>query len=42
MKKQIFGSKSEKRPEPEQQMGMFNEAEQEYKEQVEEPAKKDK
>ena len=43
MKKQMFGSKSEKRPEPEQQqLGMFNEAEQEYKEQAEEPAKKDK
>ncbi len=42
MKKQMFASKSEKRPEPEQQMGMFNEAEQEYKEQVEEPAKKEK
>lgn len=43
MKKQMFGSKSEKRPEPEQQqLGMFNEAEQEYKELAEEPAKKDK
>ena len=43
MKNQLFGSKSEKRPaQEEQQLGMFNEAEQEYQEKVEEPVKKDK
>ena len=43
MRKQMYGSKSEKTPVKEEspQLGMFNEAEQEYTEAVEEPVKKD-
>lgn len=43
LRKQLYGSKSEKTPAKEEtQLGMFNEAEQEYHDKVEEPIKKDK
>ncbi len=43
LRKQMYGSKSEKTPVPdEKQLGIFNEAEQEYKPEVPEPIKKDK
>mgnify|MGYP000095254725 FL=1 len=42
LRKQMYGSKSEKTPVPdEKQLGIFNEAEQEYKPEVPEPIKKD-